>query len=67
VSTALQEHSERETTYESLQNPTGFTDLSNASRFPKEHCFLQGFQASPFCPGKSNQYVDGDEYGALVE
>ena len=34
---------------------------SNALRFLKEHCFLEGSQASPVCPcGK-------DEYGALVE
>jgi hypothetical protein len=24
--------------------------LSNTPRFPKEHCFLEGFQASPLCP-----------------
>ena len=24
------------------------------SRFPKQHCLLDGFQGSTFCPGKSN-------------
>jgi len=29
--------------------------LSNPSRYPKKHFFLEGFQASPVCPpGKSN-------------
>jgi hypothetical protein len=31
------------------------TFIPNASRLPKLHCFLEGFQASPVCPsGKSN-------------
>jgi hypothetical protein len=28
--------------------------LSSGPRFPKEYCVLQGTQASPVCPGKSN-------------
>ena len=31
---------------------------SQCSQFPKQHCFLEGTQASPVCPsGRSNMYV----------
>jgi hypothetical protein len=33
---------------------TGSTFLSNFPRLPKEHCFLEGSQASPIFPGKSS-------------
>jgi hypothetical protein len=33
--------------------------LANASRFPKEHSFLEGSQALPVCPsGKSSMYIN---------
>jgi hypothetical protein len=33
----------------------------------KEHCFLEGPQASPVCPSGYEQHVDEDEHGASVE
>lgn len=31
--------------------------LSNATRLPKEPCFLEGSDASPVCPGKSSMWM----------
>lgn len=41
--------------------------MSSAARFLKEHCFLDGFQASPIYPAGKDQHVDEDECGAMVE
>jgi hypothetical protein len=38
------------------------TFLSAALKFPKKHCFLEGFQVSPVCPsGKSNMQTKMSE------
>jgi hypothetical protein len=41
--------------YEDGERKSEIAFLFNSARFPKEHCFLGGSQASPICPsGKSN-------------